>query len=102
MGALHNMRARAASSPEIRVLQKKAALARKNDHCCGMVVALLSSNALAALGAALDPHRAPVTVLDCGPQQLRVRVPEDDAVMEAMVAAAHATALAAGEDEYDD
>ena len=49
----------------------------------------------------LDPKRAPVRVLDCCSRDLRVRVPEDDAVMETMVAAAHAAALAAGEDEYD-
>jgi len=66
----------------------------------------LSSACVEALAsprlAALDPSRAPVTVLGCGDRSLRVREPENDAIMEAMVASAHATALAAGDDEYDD
>ena len=64
---------------------------------------MLTYNAVFALTlrSPLDPSRAPCVSVDCGMRTLRLRVPEDDAVMEAMVAAAHSAALAAGEDEYD-
>lgn len=51
---------------------------------------------------ALEPSAAPLTTVDVGGgARVRLRVPDDDAVMEALMAKAHAEALAAGADEYD-
>ena len=66
-----------------------------------MLVGLLAHCAC-AMHLALEPSAAPLTTVDVGGgARVRLRVPDDDAVMEALMAKAHAEALAAGADEYD-
>ena len=65
-------------------------------------LSVLLATAAAAL-APLDPRGAPTsTIAVTRAHDVRIAVPEDDAIMEAFMASAHAAALAAGEGRYDE
>ena len=64
---------------------------------------LVSSCTALALLSPLDPAHAPCVTVDITPlHSVRLRVPEDDAVMEAVMSRAQAEAAAAGPDLYDE
>lgn len=69
----------------------------------GRLLSFLSLSAAAAL-APLNPLEAPQQRISVGATQLPIAlyVPEDDAIMEAMMARAHEAALAAGPERYDE
>ncbi|KAL1508300.1 hypothetical protein AB1Y20_004412 [Prymnesium parvum] len=70
-----------------------------------LLLALASSLPPAAAVPPLHPSRAPLRTLrlpSASAAPLLARVPHDDAVLEALLASAHADALAAGEASYDD
>lgn len=66
-------------------------------------VLMLATTATSALHAALDPAASPLIHIPVtSAHRLVLHVPEDDAIMEATMAEAHAAALAAGPDRYDE
>ena len=59
--------------------------------------------AVGLVSSALDPSNAPMLSVDVtNARRVLLHVPEDDAIMEANMAAAHEAALAAGEEMYDE
>ena len=68
-----------------------------------MMVFLFSLHTtLLAAAARVQPLAQPVRSINIGASTLRVHVPTDDAIMEAVMAEAHQQALQAGEERYDE
>ena len=71
--------------------------------CSPLWTTTRSQRAAVLLKEALDPLSSPLLSVDVTlSHTVKLHAPEDDAVMEAAVAAAHRMALAAGPDRYDE